>query len=146
MAAPIGVEGREQAVRCDHLLQPHKARSRALLLDQDGREDGARGIVHRDNKVEFRPLRQPRVLRAVLEEKRPGREASWKRSVLEEKRPGREASWKRSVLEEKRPGREASWKRSMPGSGRRARFLRWAERLGALLTSPRNCSTLLVQV
>src|SRR5688500_20261527 len=110
MAAPIGVEGREQAVRCDHLLQPHKARSRALLLDQDGREDGARGIVHRDNKVEFRPLRQPRVLRAVLEEKRPGREASWKRSVPEEERPGREAYRKRSGQATASRGTEASGK------------------------------------
>src|SRR4051812_140640 len=45
MAAAVGVEGREQAVRCDHLLEPHKARSRALLLDQDGREHRARGVV-----------------------------------------------------------------------------------------------------
>src|SRR3954471_24572554 len=33
MAAPVGVEGREQAVRCNHFLEPHKARSRALFLD-----------------------------------------------------------------------------------------------------------------
>src|SRR3954447_13348960 len=67
MAAAVGVEGREQSMRCDHLLEPHKARSRALLLDQDGREDRARGVVQGHDKIEFRPLRQPGVLRAVLE-------------------------------------------------------------------------------
>ena len=41
---------------------------------------------------------------------------------------------------------EPSWNTSMPGSGRRARFLRCAERFGALLTSPRDWSTLLVHV
>src|SRR3712207_8034970 len=45
------------------LLQPDEARHRALLLDQDSREDRARGVVQGHDEVEFRPLRQPRVLR-----------------------------------------------------------------------------------
>src|SRR5690242_9105985 len=49
MAAPVGVEGREQAVGCDHLLEPDETRGGALLLDQDGREDRAGGVVHRDD-------------------------------------------------------------------------------------------------
>src|SRR3954453_12127885 len=41
---------------------------------------------------------------------------------------------------------EPSWNTSIPGRGRRARFLRCAERFGALVTKPRCCSTLWVHV
>ena len=48
-------------------LEPDEARGGALLLDQDSREHRARGVVQGHDKIEFRPLRQPGVLRAVLE-------------------------------------------------------------------------------
>jgi len=67
MAAPVGVEGRKQSMRRNGLLETDEARRRALLLDQDGREHRARGVVQGHDKIEFRPLRQPGVLRAVLE-------------------------------------------------------------------------------
>src|SRR3954466_2782785 len=67
VAAAVGVEGAEQALPRDGLLQPDETRGGPLLLDQDGREDRAGGVVHRDDQVECRALRQPSVLRAVLE-------------------------------------------------------------------------------
>src|SRR3954468_618527 len=67
MTASVGVEGRKQSMRRNGLLETDEARGGTLLLDQDSREDRACGVVQGHDKVEFRPLRQPRVLRAVLE-------------------------------------------------------------------------------
>ena len=74
---PVGgrrepIQGREQPVLADHLVQTAKARGGALLLDQKDRVDRARRIVERDDQIE-RPLAgQPRVRRAVLKEHHAG--------------------------------------------------------------------------
>lgn len=70
MAAAIGVEGAEQALGRDRLVQPEEARLRPFLLDQDRRVDPARRIVERDHQV-VQPIQpdQPAVARAVLEQK-----------------------------------------------------------------------------
>jgi hypothetical protein len=67
VAASVGVEGRKQSMRRNGLLETDEARGGTLLLDQDSREHRACGVVQGHDKVEFRPLRQPGVLRAVLE-------------------------------------------------------------------------------
>src|SRR3954466_11738200 len=91
VAAAVGVEGAEQALPRDGLLQPDETRGGPLLLDQDGREDRAGGVVHRDGQVECRPLRQPSVLRAVLEHQ-PGTPA-WNTSMPGSGRRARFLRW-----------------------------------------------------
>jgi len=71
VAAAIGVEGREQAMRADRLRKAAKARRRALLFDEEDRQYLARRVVHRHDQIELRPLRQPGVGRAVLEHQHP---------------------------------------------------------------------------
>ena len=66
MAAPIGVEAQRQAMAPEHLAQRPKRRSRAFLLDQKGRIDRARRIVHRHDQIERRLAREPDVPRTVL--------------------------------------------------------------------------------
>jgi hypothetical protein len=66
VAAAVAVELHEQAVPRDHLDQPAKAAQRAFLLDQEGRVDLARGVVHGDDQVERLLIGEPDVLRAVL--------------------------------------------------------------------------------
>ena len=66
MAAAIGVERAEQAMRRNHLAQRPQRRCRAFLLNQDHRIDLARRIVHRHDQVHRRPTFDPDVARAVL--------------------------------------------------------------------------------
>jgi hypothetical protein len=72
MAAAIGVERAEQPVRRDRLVKPAQARGRALLGNQEHRQDLAGGIVQGDDQVELRPLRQPGMTRAVLKQQHAG--------------------------------------------------------------------------
>jgi hypothetical protein len=53
VAAAVGVELHEQAVPFDHLEQPAKAAQRAFFLDQKGRVDLARGVVHGHDQIEL---------------------------------------------------------------------------------------------
>lgn len=57
MAAAIGVERTEQALRGNRLLKPLQARGGALLFDQKERGDRAGGIVQGDDQIKLRSLR-----------------------------------------------------------------------------------------
>jgi hypothetical protein len=72
VAAAIGVERAEQAVRRDRLGQAEEARHRPFLRDQERRVDLARRIVERDDQVELAiAARQPGEARAILEQQHP---------------------------------------------------------------------------
>jgi hypothetical protein len=66
MRAPVGVEAQRQAVALEHFAQAPERRGRALLLDQKGRKNRARRIVHRHDQIRRRLAHQPRVTRTVL--------------------------------------------------------------------------------
>ena len=66
MAAAVGVEAQRQPVPAKHFQQSPKRRIRAFLLDQEGRQNPARGVVQRHDQVERRLAAEPFVPRAVL--------------------------------------------------------------------------------
>ena len=66
VAGPVGIERAEQPALPDHLEKCPEARHRALLLDEEGRVDLARGVVHGDDQVERRLAGEPLMARAVL--------------------------------------------------------------------------------
>ena len=66
VAAAVGVERAEQAVRRDHLAQRAKRRSGAFLLDQQHRVNLAGRVVERHDQVDRRAAFDPCVTRAVL--------------------------------------------------------------------------------
>src|SRR5919206_1884365 len=72
VTAPIGIERTEQALACDHLAKATQAREGAFLFDQKGRVDLARGVVQRDDQIQWRLPAQPGMGRAVLEQHHPG--------------------------------------------------------------------------
>ena len=59
VAAPVGVERREQTMRADRLRQSAKAGGRALLLAQENRSDRAGRVVHRHDQIQIGALAQP---------------------------------------------------------------------------------------
>ena len=72
VAAAVGVEGAEEALLLDRFPKPAKAREGAFFLDQEGRDDLARGVVHGGDEVEVAAqIHQPAVGRAVLEQEHP---------------------------------------------------------------------------
>ena len=66
MAAPIGVEARGQAVRREHLKEALECRGGPFLIDQEGRVDGARRVVHGDDQIKRRLPIEPSRPRTVL--------------------------------------------------------------------------------
>jgi hypothetical protein len=66
MRAAIGVEAHRQAMLRKHLLEPPEGRGRALLLDEKGRIDRARRVIHGHNQIERSLTLEPFVPRAVL--------------------------------------------------------------------------------
>ena len=76
MRPAIGVEAHRQAVLGEDLLQRPEGRGGSLLLDEKGRIDRPRRIVHRDNQVERRFALEPGVPRAVLMQHHPRQAAA----------------------------------------------------------------------
>ncbi|MER8836515.1 hypothetical protein [Mesorhizobium sp. M0909] len=71
VAAAIGVEARRQSLGDQGLQKSLKARRRAFLLDQEGRIDRARRVVHRHDQVQHRLAFQPGMPAAVLVQHHP---------------------------------------------------------------------------
>jgi hypothetical protein len=68
VTATVGVERAEQAPSPDRLGEAAQARERPFFLDQEGRIDLGRGVVHGHDQVERRLPGQPGVARAVLKQ------------------------------------------------------------------------------
>ena len=52
MAAPVRIEAQRQAMRAKHFVQRTERQIRALFLNQKGRIDRVRGIVHGHDQIE----------------------------------------------------------------------------------------------
>ena len=52
VAAAVGVEGAEEALLLDRFPKPAKAPDGAFFVDQEGRDDLGRGVVHGGDEVE----------------------------------------------------------------------------------------------
>src|SRR5208282_2542839 len=66
MAAPIRIKAQRQTMLAKHLRQAPECRGRAFFGRQKRRQNGARRIVHRDNQIQRRLARKPRMRRGVL--------------------------------------------------------------------------------
>ena len=66
MRAAVGVEAHRQAVLRENLLQRPEGRGRAFLLDQKGRIDRPRRVIHRDDEIKGGLALEPCVPGAVL--------------------------------------------------------------------------------
>ena len=89
VAAAVGVEGAEEALLLDRFPKPAKAREGAFFLDQEGRDDLARGVVHGGDEVEVAAqIHQPAVGRAVLEQEHPRQGPAWPPLAVRPAPPG----------------------------------------------------------
>ena len=87
MAAAVGVEGAEQALRHHHLGQTAEAGRRPLLLDQERRIDRGGGVVEGDHQVKRRGAVEPGVPRGVLVQQHARQQPA--RPLLAVRRPPR---------------------------------------------------------